>query len=670
MIFDELTVRNYGPFSGRHVLELHSGDPGRHVTLIGAMNGSGKTTVLEATQVALYGRKARGVGRLTGHYDRFLRESIHSGAGSDGSASVELGLRTLRAGRVEQLRISRTWTVRKSGTLGETFDVFRNGEHDEALTETWGDYVESLAPTAVSGLFFFDGERVEELADLDNAEAALRATLGSLIGLDTLARLTEDLRTLERRHTGARVEDDEARLGLEQAANDAEVAAKVVASLELETQAARDAVVRARALLAAVEDRFVKEGGPLFEARLQLDLRLEEARGRVSEIEKRLRELASDSAPLLLVSTMVAELAVAASGMAQAAALPILLDALEERDRRVVERLEELGAGEMVRTALTAELSADRYERRSAVRDEISPRLLTAASASTELRRHGLLNMREQLVAQLRELALATTKRDEAERQVSAVPAADRVADLLDERTQLQESLRLAEARLLRCETELERGKRDQDRAIAARDQLYRRSAETLLAGSDARRIVVHASRVRNTLQELGSRATERHLSRIEQQASEAIRHLLHKQNLITRVALDPKTMSFRLIGSDGRRLAPGRLSAGERQLVALGSLWGLARASGRHLPVMIDTPLGRLDAEHRRLVVSRYLPAASHQVIVLATDTEVDELALSLLQEHVGRMYTIAYDDAVQSSSIRRGGYFEFADAPIEVAA
>ena len=60
--------------------------------------------------------------------------------------------------------------------------------------------------------------------------------------------------------------------------------------------------------------------------------------------------------------------------------------------------------------------------------------------------------------------------------------------------------------------------------------------------------------------------------------------------------------------------------------------LWALGRTSGRPLPVIIDTPLARLDSDHRRLLVENYFPQASHQVILLSTDTEVDQLYFDLL--------------------------------------
>ena len=41
-------------------------------------------------------------------------------------------------------------------------------------------------------------------------------------------------------------------------------------------------------------------------------------------------------------------------------------------------------------------------------------------------------------------------------------------------------------------------------------------------------------------------------------------------------------------------------------------------------MPFVIDTPLGRLDRQHRRRFVAEFLPNASHQVILLSTDTEI----------------------------------------------
>ena len=74
-------------------------------------------------------------------------------------------------------------------------------------------------------------------------------------------------------------------------------------------------------------------------------------------------------------------------------------------------------------------------------------------------------------------------------------------------------------------------------------------------------------------------------------------------------------------------------MSAGEKQLLAISLLWGLARVSEKHLPVAIDTPLARLDSSHRQNLIERYFPTASHQVILLSTDTEIGKAEVEFVK-------------------------------------
>ena len=86
-------------------------------------------------------------------------------------------------------------------------------------------------------------------------------------------------------------------------------------------------------------------------------------------------------------------------------------------------------------------------------------------------------------------------------------------------------------------------------------------------------------------------------------------------------------------------------LSSGEKQLFAISVLWALAKSSGRPLPVIIDTPLGRLDSDHRLNLVRNYFPHAAHQVIVLSTDTEVDRGLFKEISPNVSHCYHLKYN-------------------------
>ena len=115
-----------------------------------------------------------------------------------------------------------------------------------------------------------------------------------------------------------------------------------------------------------------------------------------------------------------------------------------------------------------------------------------------------------------------------------------------------------------------------------------------------------------------------------------SFRFLLRKQTLVERILIDPATFGVTLYDGAGHALPRQRLSEGEKQIFAVAMLWGLARASARPLPAVIDTPMARLDAVHRQNLVERYFPNASHQVVLLSTDTEVDRHYYQALQPHI----------------------------------
>ena len=77
-----------------------------------------------------------------------------------------------------------------------------------------------------------------------------------------------------------------------------------------------------------------------------------------------------------------------------------------------------------------------------------------------------------------------------------------------------------------------------------------------------------------------------------------------------------------------------------------------------KKLPVIIDTPLSRLDSNHRKALIQIYFPQASEQTIILSTDSEIDKKYYQLIRDNVGDEFTLCYDDESKSTTIRKG-YF-----------
>jgi DNA sulfur modification protein DndD len=159
--------------------------------------------------------------------------------------------------------------------------------------------------------------------------------------------------------------------------------------------------------------------------------------------------------------------------------------------------------------------------------------------------------------------------------------------------------------------------------------------------------------------------ATHSKIDRLSRLIGDSFRFLLRKKALVERISIDPETFTITLYDDTGRPVPKRRLSEGEKQIFAVSVLWGLSRASARPLPAIIDTPMARLDAEHRNHLVERYFPHASHQVIVLSTDTEIDRQYFHDLQPYIARAYHLNYDETDKMTRAEEGYFWD----PAEVA-
>ena len=163
---------------------------------------------------------------------------------------------------------------------------------------------------------------------------------------------------------------------------------------------------------------------------------------------------------------------------------------------------------------------------------------------------------------------------------------------------------------------------------------------------------------VQSVLAEYTVQLTQAKMVALSDAIVEGFNRLSHKPDRIKRVELDPRTFAVTLYDTHNRLISKDELSAGEQQIYTTALLWGLAKTSRKPLPMILDTPLGRLDSTHRRLLIEYYFPYASHQVILLSTDTEITGPLLSLLKPHISHTFRLVYQQTKGSTTIEKG-YF-----------
>lgn len=301
MILDEIVLHDFGIYGGRQSVRL-TPQPRRPVILFGGLNGRGKTTLLDAFQLCLYGSAAQLSNRNGQSYEEYLRKSIHHAAGRSG-ASIELSFRNRVNGAEQSFRLIRSWVATKS-SVREHFEVVRDGKFDRLATDHWASQVEDFIPSRIAHLFLFDGEKVEGYADLEAAPTLIATAIQNLLGLDIVERLTTDLISLERRHRGA-VRPPEEQKQLEQLREDIRIVNAAKASIVQARAAAGNALDRVRRKAEDLEEQYRREGGTLYEERAAKEASLASVERDLERVRRELREVVTGSAPLLLVPTLL-----------------------------------------------------------------------------------------------------------------------------------------------------------------------------------------------------------------------------------------------------------------------------------------------------------------------------------------------------------------------------
>ncbi|NET03661.1 MAG: DNA sulfur modification protein DndD [Symploca sp. SIO2B6] len=664
MIFLELVLQNFGPYLGRQVIDLRPNNEeiSRPIILFGGMNGGGKTTLMDAIRLALYGQRAQCSTRGNLGYSEFLSQSVNRNTPLTENTQIELEFEIIKDDQPTILRIIRSWSKKpkdgkdKLGILIE--DGLKYDWPDQALANTWDEYIENLLPLGISNLFLFDGEQVKELAELETPPSTVIEAIESLLGLELAGRLAIDLEILVNRKRKTLANS-------QQLANIEEIEQNLQ-DYQKEDEAAKQDLDRLQKDLTKqhqqqrkASDKFISEGGKIAAERRQLESQLQGYHDHCEQIRKNLIELAAGTLPLNLISSLLTQAQNQGEQESQASQAKIALDVLKERDKRLLDCLNKLALPAKKLDKIIDLLDKENYALEQKAESHESSWL--AADIETLKYLHHLLNHHQptqiiQAQKQLKELQELLPEINSKERQLAAA-ASPEVYE------KLEQGVREAQAKLVQAQAAYEVGRRRCERlhnVIENKRKELAHYGEKNIDSQNDEHIITTSAKVQKTLKLFREKLTLRKLNQLEQKVTQCFLYLLHKPDLVHRVAIDTHTFSLSLYDLQGQLVPKHRLSAGEKQLLAIAFLWGLARVSGLNLPVAIDTPLGRLDSSHRANLVERYFPAASHQVILLSTDTEIGKIEVERLRKAgaISQEYLLKYDPGKQQTIVEPG-YF-----------
>ena len=155
------------------------------------------------------------------------------------------------------------------------------------------------------------------------------------------------------------------------------------------------------------------------------------------------------------------------------------------------------------------------------------------------------------------------------------------------------------------------------------------------------------------TLNDYETELKKTRISELEEFIKEMFLRLCNKEDMVTSVHIDSHTFIVSIKDAQGRSLEKHNLSSGLKQIFALSLLWGLAKVSKIEIPMIIDTPFGRLDSIHRTNLLQNYYPNAGRQLIILSTDEEIDTQSITLLENHIAKTFLLERKSELEPTQI-----------------
>ncbi len=669
MIFTQLSLTDFGLFRGSHAISL-APKPGRPVILFGGKNGAGKSTLFEAVRLCLYGQKAFGGSLSKDAYLSYLNSRIHSNPTQliqPTVASIALDFNYADAGQVHGYRVTRSWERRGTQKVQEHVEVARDGKAlEEVSDEYWQDFVRDMVPPGISQLFFFDGEKIQHLAEDASDQASLADSIKSLLGLDLIDRLQSDIGYFISRQIAPSLDQETSR-EIQTLERDRDALQIQVEQLRSKRGEFESTLTEHRLLIQRVETKLTSSGGTFSRNRESLIQKKATIKATITQHESALRQLCSGILPFALVPKLCQ----------QVANQLVKEESADHADAGI--KLLQVAKKELVHRILNASLWASippaiKKKIRRQVTEIVNQPLEIESAISDESIHHISPTERRQVLSWIQQAKtetpiflkaigtdLESLYRDLTKVDVSLkkIPADEVIKPLVEELNQLHHRF----SELDRQAKEIEQESAITEARFAEATRLYQKQLVSLAERDSVKSRTRLASKVQTVLSDYHTALLEKKVLELQDAVSKSFNTLCRKKDSLRRVAIDPKDFSVTLYDKQSRPLPKSQLSAGEKQIYAVSMLWALGKISGRPLPIMIDTPLGRLDSDHRKLLVTEYFPSVSHQVIIFSTDTEIDQTYFSELKRAVTQAYRLEFDPAEYSTKISKGYWWSVND-------
>lgn len=667
MLLTKVTLNDFGVYRGRNEFDFKTTSD-HPIILCGGTNGAGKTTLFESIMLCLYGQESFEQKTTQKQYHESILRSIHRYLGTKKSAdeaSIIVEFQFAHEGKILEYQVMRMWQ-NNDGKIDEKLSIQNKKIDDENFTKLnsieesdWQTFIDQLLPRGITSLFFFDGEKIQSIADSGDEARHIKSSFDILLGLDLVKQLSDDISLTLLRNSDGETKKILEELDLHtQEKNEAdEKLGKIKEKqAELKTQ-----VRHLQQKVSEQEEQFKKLGGEFANKRETLRIDKAKLESKLENTEKEIRDLCSGILPFSLIPNRMEELKAEIKSDQKKIQDSFEKNILERNFKELLEKINSDSFLSMYNGDIKENFSKQIMELLENKLESISNIHKTLFNlSSTDMNQMIQLidDINKSSEAKIESLAKSHNIVSNSLSMINVglenAPREDEIGPIFSKLTQTNRELGELENELHHLET-LESQEKSlivilnaKIRSILSKRQADKRRLLSLDLGPS----------VQSVLEEYSTLLRNKKLELLENYILDGLKMLLHKKDFINKVSIDRESFKIRLYKGNDDEITKEMLSKGELQMYATSVVWGLAKTSGRPLPFMIDTPLARLDDSHRENIVENFYPFASHQTIILSTDSEINYHYYQKLEPHIAKSFVIQYNSA-KGKTVKHEGYF-----------
>jgi len=532
----------------------------------------------------------------------------------------------------------------------------------------WQDFIRATIPPAITQFFFFDGEKIQEIAADDHSEVRLKSSLEAALGIQYINHLSSDILYIKQEERKGYVEITDEDLEYKESELKREKT-----KLTRKTQERDDTISELnqfKSQLGDAKKRFQAAFNAAPETRdvtrEQEKIRIR-AENRLAQVEIEVRTLCEKVLPFGIAGKLfqgIRQQIETERESASGEAIKQHATGLAKRIVRVVEEPEPI-----YREKLSPEKMAE-LERRIylLLKEGDSKKGVVKVLDLSDRDAARVLNKMESLeTSDIFQLHSLLEEKRETMNQIHSLESTSQIGTMTESERDLYGQL---QSEMESCATQIGR-KSEQlrvldDEILVMKQRIseigleIEKLYEKHNISKDRARFIEECDAIANVLSQFVVRLRKNKVHMLQEKTFEMYRLLSSRSGLIKDITIDDTSYEVRIVDRNGHEIRKSALSAGEKEVFAVSLLWGLAQTSQLKLPIIIDTPLSRLDSTHRDNIVNNYFPNAGEQVIILSTDTEIDTNYYKALKPRLSGAASLDYDHRQERTTFREGYFWE----------